>query len=228
MNPRIWRGLALAFALLLGAGTTPLRAQVVTYQVTGSFTNVPGETLGIMSAPTAFSGTFTVNLALNTSTAVALAGNSFASGFPGYTAVHDLFGFSASSLVSLNFTTGTRTWTKADLDPQSGMADFWASSDLTTAPQYVAIGFYLEDGSDEFSFSVGRVSGDGLTGLLSLDSTLLLSDGATGNDALGTYTVSAVAVPEPSTYAVIAGACALVGAVVWRRKSKSCAVANEG
>lgn len=184
-----------------------MRGQTVTYTISGSFTTVPGNTLGLVTAPTAFSGTMTINLAANTSSFHVAAGDTL----DGQPAAHDFYGFSSSSIVSMSFTTGSITWTQADLDPMRGEADFLASTNLTTAPVYVGIAF--KDGDDN-SFSIGTYS-VGLT-QSSLDNALHAYDSGTGNDALGTYSVSAV--PEPSTYAAIFGAMVLLGTMGWKRR----------
>ncbi len=193
------------------------RAQIFTYQLSGTLNAESGPVFG-METETPFTGTFTVDLSLNTSSTTVLTGGILFD----HVAENDFYGFSVSTIVSLSFTTGTRTWTKADLASaaESLGVDFWASSNLTTTPQYVKFSFFGGEGSEgEHGFSLGSVSGG--DGTIRMDGWSVLDDGDTDNSASGYYTsITAVsAVPEPSTYAAIVGALALMGGAAWRRRN---------
>lgn len=207
----------LAFAMAAAMGA---RAQVLTYQISGTLNAGSGPVFGLESEAAPFTGTFTVDLSLNTSSTTVLTGGLL----DGSVAENDFYGFSASTIVSMSLTTGTRTWTKAELTPawESLGVDFWATSNLTTLPQYVKFSFSGGEGSEgEHGFSLGSVSVS--DGNIRMDGWSVLEDGDTANSASGNYTsITAVsAVPEPSTYAAIVGAMALAGVAVWRRRGRT-------
>lgn len=205
-----WRGLAMWLVL----SVVGVQAQVFTYQISGTLDAGRGSVFGMDNESASFTGTFTVDLSLNTSTTTVLTGGMLFDNV----AQNDFYGFSKSSIVSFSLTTGTRTWTEADIDFAADTlgVHFWASSDLTTAPQYVKFTLYGGTGIEgEHEFSLGSVTVG--SGQISIDGWSVLNDGDTDHSASGYYT-SITAVPEPSVYALMAGVCALVGVAVRRRR----------
>lgn len=215
MNARFRWWLALCGVAWLVAGAGSLPAQVVTYQVTGSFDprNLKGqesaELFGITEFPATFSATFTFDLTQHPQVLFVPAGEMF----DGVEAAHPFYAFPVASLLSMSLTTGSKTWTSADVVGygwNGTAAAIAADTDLKTPPSLLQIHF--EDGTG----NVFRIGGMASGATIEMFNEVFTADGSTVGQAGGSFTISAV--PEPSTYAAIAGACALAGVAVARRR----------
>lgn len=211
--------LFLRWWVLLVAGVVGLPAQVVTYEFSGEIGFGPdkgeegGEAFvlfGATESPVSFSATLTFDLTAHPAVLAVPTGGTF----NGYEALHPFYVFSASSIVAVSVTVRSQSWGVGDLqvfDWPEATGSILADTNLVTPPTLLFVRFI--DGNGH-RFDLGG-TGAGLG--IEMFNSARAEDNDTGVLAVGNYSVSAV--PEPSTYAAIAGACALAGVALWRRRA---------
>ena len=201
---------ALSIALvLLVVGTA--RAERVTLTFSGTY-DVGGETVfGVSDTDVPYAFEITYDTALDTNplffgTGVALGD---------YTTTHPWYGYSASGITATSLTFGSQTWTAGDLSPQALIggheADLWFDTDIGIAtPTRSWIRFQGgSPGSGALNLG-GSVAGMNTVEMYQHSSVLDQSHGSQRYSSL--MTISAIAVPEPSSLAmVILGLLALAG-----------------
>lgn len=192
-------------------------AQVVTYRFDATLTDVSlgkqeGSNLfGITEGPFDFSATLTFDLTAHP----AVRSWSIGQEFEGFSAAHPIYVFSAATVVAGTVTVGNHTWTLDEMRENTWDGTTYAitaNTNLATAPTLLRIEFEDADGNF-IGLGAGTV---GSSFELTTDATI--RDSAGEADAYG-YVTAVSAVPEPSTYAAIAGMAALVG-VAWRRRAQ--------
>ena len=203
--------------------TASLSAQVVSYRVDLSLDSISHQpqTFGV-SAPYSFSLTFTFDLGANPQF-ISVPQDTLTVGATG-----NWYLFAPESVTAISGNFGTRSFSLEDMQPivlprmpteesEGFQTLFRADTDLTTTPSVVAFNLDFADGS---SFNVGTFDADGHNEDYFLyDPTWSSAD--LGNDSSASGHISSIqslsAVPEPSTYAAMAGACVLAFAA-WRRR----------
>lgn len=213
-----WRAMKFLFLrwwVLLVAGVVGLPAQVVTYQFSGevNFGSDKGEEpvtlFGSTESPLSFSATLTFDLTSNPAVLVVPTGGTF----NGSEALNPFYVFSLASVSAAAVTVGTQTWGAGDIqviDWAEATGSILSDTNLVTPPTLVFVRFIDGNGN---RFDLGGTSGGGGVQLVN---ELFPVDGETGASGGGSFSISAV--PEPSTYALLAGAGALVGCVVRARR----------
>lgn len=198
---------------------TVASAQVETYRIDLNVDQLNyGSVFGVNSAPYTFSITFTFDLTAHPHLGIIpqeSMGTTITTG--------NWYAFGVESITAISGSFGTKQLLTQDLDwnpflsfeeeePENAPRYvFLADTDLTTTPTFVKFRFEFPDGSH---FGFGRYDGDD-SFIASLDATDINNDATAAGS--GFSLVRLTAVPEPSTYAAIAGVCAL-GLAVWHRR----------
>ncbi len=203
-------------------------AQVETYRIDMNVDRFEyGSVFGVNSAPYTFSLTFTFDLTTHPHIGV----------FPqhaleGPNATGNWYAFSAESVTAISGSFGTQSFgfdsinsstipTLEEEEPDNvPRYVFLADTDLTTSPAFVQFGFELPTGSG-FSFTSYSTEDGPFADLNTADYN---TDGRAYGSAFSITRLTVV--PEPSTYAAIAGVCAL-GLAVWRRRRASSAARDQ-
>ncbi|MGJ3242760.1 MAG: PEP-CTERM sorting domain-containing protein [Opitutales bacterium] len=210
------RFLAVSLLFLLSGAFVSLPASVVNLTFTGTVDTDSETVFGETGSAVPFSFSMTYDTSLDTNTTFVAQGDNMGSS----TLENDFYGYSASGITAVDLSFGTGSWASGDLNariPEAGFnADFWADTDLAIAtPTRVWIYFSNGDGVLE----LGGGSGGGGTlrmdaGEISIEDDAGDSSGFSSNLSIGT-----AAIPEPRTYAVMAGLLVL-GLAMRRRRRK--------
>ncbi len=207
---------SLSWWALLAMGVVGLQAQVVTYQLSGEIEfgdkkgAEPVVLFGATESPLSFTATLTFDLTAHPAVLVVPTAGTF----NGYEALNPFYVFSAESVSAASVTVGAQSWGLGDLqviDWLEATGSILADTNLVTPPTLLFARFI--DGNGNRIDLGGTAAGFGIE----LINSVFADDAGEGTFGDGSLTVSAV--PEPSTYAVLAGMAALVG-VVWRRRAR--------
>ena len=214
---RIDAALSIALGLLV-VGTA--RAELVTLTFSGTYDTDGRTVFGVSGADVPYTFEITYNTALDTNPLFFGTGVALGS----YTTTHPWYGYSASGVTATSLTFGSQTWTAGDLSPQVAPggyeADLWFDADIGIAtPTRSWISFAGgSPGSGDLNLG-GAGVGINTVEMYQDSSVLEFDYFSTGYSSR--MTISVLAVPEPSTYAMALAGLACGGFSMWRRRKRA-------
>lgn len=139
----------------------------------------------------------------------------------GYTAAHDLFGYSASGVTAGSFVFGTKTWNcPADVVPYTigtaFTADMWFDSDISVSTPTRSVVF-LETEGGRLKVGWPFILGGAWTYYLGKASMVQDLEASTSTSG-GAMVIESTIVPEPATFGLGVVAAAGFLAFPWRRR----------
>ena len=209
-------------ALLAAAaafGTTSTASASIyelTFSGTYDISSLFGPDLFGEPGPTAaFEYSITIDTSLDTNTDAILTGDTIGI----FTAAHDFYGYSASSIIASSITFGSQTFDVDDLEVQTlaaGVtADFWLDTDISTGATPTASFFRFDDGTSRLSLGGSSLSPGGV--VLAQSSELEDDDSPipgvpNGSGTTSQTTISMQFIPTPGTLGAAAAGLLLVSA----------------
>jgi hypothetical protein len=207
-------GVALVF---LVAGSA--QATLVNLSFSGTYDTLVFTVFGVSGPAIPYNHQITYDTTLDTNTFFFASGASLGS----ETTTHEWYGYSASGITATSLTFGNQTWTVGDLIPSipavGVTADLWFDTDISVStPTRSWVSF--QGGSPGFgSLLLGGGVGNGVNIFMEQHSSVTDFRNPVTRSALMTIERTVVAVPEPTTLALVGlGVLALAGRKLGRRK----------